>query len=174
MRPISTAAELIANRYVVDAATGCWNWTGYKDRKGYGRATLGGRSGRSTGAHRLALIAIGKSLADADLVLHHCDNPACINPAHLFVGTQADNMRDMHAKGRAVSNRGRTFKKPEHSILRGEAHPNFGARQSVCQRGHPQTGENVVVRPDGHRRCRVCHRERSLRTYHRLKSKGEE
>lgn len=77
-------------------AGGCWIWSGLLTNTGYGRYGKGGRR-----AHRIAYeIAFG-SVPDGMCVLHKCDVPSCVRPDHLFLGTQADNMRDMARKGRA-------------------------------------------------------------------------
>ena len=74
----------------------CWPWQGSKVR-GYGSFWL---QGRTTPAHRIAyFFATGQNPA-CSLVLHRCDNPPCCNPSHLFLGTPADNTRDMMLKGR--------------------------------------------------------------------------
>lgn len=88
---------LVARRYV-DQDTGCWEWTGSRLPAGYGKVMW---RGRKTSVHRLAAVAwMGFDLGSDLLVLHHCDNPCCFNPEHLFIGTQADNIADMVAKGR--------------------------------------------------------------------------
>ena len=77
----------------------CWNWTGTRDAKGYGQARLG--PVRTT-AHRLMWMLTQGPIPHPRLwVLHKCDNPSCINPNHLFLGTGKDNVDDMVAKGRA-------------------------------------------------------------------------
>lgn len=75
----------------------CLEWTGCKDRKGYGRVHFEG-SGWVT--HRLAWFITNGLIPDGMLVCHHCDNPSCCNPEHLFLGTNTDNMRDCSVKGR--------------------------------------------------------------------------
>lgn len=77
---------------------GCWSWLGALDRDGYGRMRVGGR--KTLRAHRLAWeIETGRPPGSL-LVCHHCDNPPCVNPAHLFLGTARDNNRDRVQKGR--------------------------------------------------------------------------
>jgi hypothetical protein len=77
----------------------CWNWTRAINNKGYGVAYF---LGRQTLAHRLSYeVSIGP-IPEGMFVLHRCDNPRCINPSHLFAGTQLDNVRDAMAKKRHV------------------------------------------------------------------------
>lgn len=78
--------------------SGCWVWIGATDRKGYGVLSV---DNRMVFAHRLAFELLNGPIPDGHNVLHRCDNPPCV--LHLFTGTQADNMADMAAKGRAAS-----------------------------------------------------------------------
>ena len=84
----------------VDITNGCWLWTGALDRKGYGR--MGDGTKRTVFAHRFAWRQTRGPIPAGLHVLHACDTPACVRPAHLFLGTHADNMADMTAKGRST------------------------------------------------------------------------
>lgn len=99
-------------RHVTPGATHeCWEWTGLRDRNGYGR--YGVRSlPKLHLAHRAAWYLFREGMTANTEVCHHCDNPSCVNPNHLFLGTRGDNARDMVEKGR--SNRG--TKHPNHKL----------------------------------------------------------
>ncbi|MEQ2025382.1 HNH endonuclease signature motif containing protein [Xenorhabdus szentirmaii] len=75
----------------------CWEWSGCRDGCGYGLVSIGGVRG---GAHRFSYIFSKGEIPDGMVVMHSCDNPACINPSHLSLGTHTDNMRDMIRKER--------------------------------------------------------------------------
>jgi len=91
-------------RFVPAAPDQCWEWTAGKTPKGYGRATGGNRE---LPAHRLAWVLYVGPIPQGEgyhgtCVLHRCDNPGCVNPNHLFLGTAHDNMLDMAAKDRSL------------------------------------------------------------------------
>lgn len=79
--------------------SGCIEWVGHRSTYGYG--VIQSKIHGSIGAHRVALgIALGQPVPKGKHVLHRCDNPPCVNPDHLFIGTDKDNVADMLAKGR--------------------------------------------------------------------------
>lgn len=81
----------------VNKTPDCWLWGGATDRDGYGKI---GERGESIGAHRVSYELANGPIPAGMCVLHSCDNPPCVNPGHLSIGTQADNMTDRDAKGR--------------------------------------------------------------------------
>jgi hypothetical protein len=116
----------------------CWIWTGPHDRKGYG-----GWRGHAL-AHRHSWQIANGPLSDDLMVCHHCDNPPCVNPGHLYPGTAADNARDAVERGRNYV--------PEHT--------------ETCNSGHAKAGDNlllVVTNGRQSRACRTCYNERSAR-----------
>lgn len=91
----------LLDRYEV-AASGCWEWTGYK-ANGYGRLTVGRQCWL---AHRLSYALHYGDLPADSLICHHCDNPACINPEHLYAGDIVTNVADRTRRGRHVATLG--------------------------------------------------------------------
>ena len=100
-----TIRERFLAKVCVDADSGCWLWQGCGRADGYGAVRFGGKEYRT---HRAAWILFRGKITHGMSVCHKCDTPACVNPDHLFLGTAADNVRDMTKKGRN---------------LRGEKHP---------------------------------------------------
>jgi|WetSurMetagenome_2_1015567.scaffolds.fasta_scaffold29718_5 hypothetical protein len=89
-----------------EAVADCWIWSKWLDKDGYGRMTF---KGKKYAAHRLSRIVNNGEIPYNLYVLHKCDNPSCVNPDHLFLGTQQDNIDDCRNKGRA--NTSHNFKK---------------------------------------------------------------
>jgi len=85
-----------------NAPGGCWVWVGYRNRKGYGGFFIAGPSRHCWLAHRVSWVIAHGMPWPTKNVLHRCDNPSCVNPSHLFLGSLADNNADMRSKGRVA------------------------------------------------------------------------
>jgi hypothetical protein len=108
--------------------SGCWLWDASANPKGYGQFVL---EGVPLKAHRFAYEMLVGEIPRGEIILHECDNPSCVNPAHLRSGTYKENTSDIINKGRAS-----------------------------CRRGHKMTPENTQIDKHGIRRCRTCLKER--------------
>ena len=84
----------------------CWEWVAGKNRKGYGTFATKNKIYR---AHRFSWTIHYGKIPKGLFVLHHCDNPSCVRPSHLWVGTQLENMKDMYAKGRGKNQNGKNW-----------------------------------------------------------------
>lgn len=97
--------DRLMEKVSVDPNAGCWNWTASKTSDGYGR--VGDRNKKLKLAHRVSYELHCGAIPDGLHVLHRCDNPACVNPSHLFLGTNIDNINDKVSKGRSPNQKGR-------------------------------------------------------------------
>ncbi len=125
---------------IPDNPSDCWIWVGTRDKYGYGQISVGSEadnSQRKMKAHRFSfLLHYGEPSPKKPHVLHHCDNPPCMNPQHLFAGTNSDNQWDKVKKGRHH----------EQAITH-------------CPQEHPYDEENTILY-GGRRYCRACQRKR--------------
>lgn len=96
---LESMKERIENNSEKVPEAGCWIWLGALNESGYGRIKIGQKN---VLAHRAAYAEWRGEFASDLLVCHHCDNPACVNPNHMFLGTVIDNNRDRSRKGRTT------------------------------------------------------------------------
>lgn len=96
LSPRSCAKKRLLSKYRV-SDKGCWEYTSGKDRCGYGKFSLGPRR---LGAHKVSYVLHKGDVPEGLVVMHSCDNPGCINPDHLSLGTVKDNVHDCINKGR--------------------------------------------------------------------------
>jgi hypothetical protein len=97
MMQISQKAKARFERKFAETESGCWQWTACRNKYGYGQV---GYQYSTHTAHRFSWQIYRGEITDGKHVLHRCDNPACVNPAHLYLGSHQDNMLDRDARGR--------------------------------------------------------------------------
>lgn len=115
----------------------CWEWSGNRSSKGYGILQIDSKRKRAT---HVAWSLYRGEIPQGMWLLHRCDCPSCVNPNHLFIGNNDDNVRDRVAKGRTI---------------------NQNMLKTHCKNGHPFTGQNLFLtsRRGGKfdRNCRICY-----------------
>ncbi len=145
----ATRAARFASKTQRGAPGGCWLWLGTKTAAGYGQLRV---RGVRVYAHRYAYEAAHGPIPSGLVVMHSCDNPSCVNPAHLSAGTYSQNTRDAVDRG----------------LMAG-----WLGRRTHCKNGHAFTPENTQVNAKGWRRCRACGREAFYRAKARKAATSE-
>lgn len=134
--------------------TDCWIWSGPTTKEGYGVLWAGRKQYK---AHRIVYeYFAGEVIRPGLLACHKCDRSTCVNPAHIFIGTNSDNTKDAWNKGRLWIN---THQPAATARLRDH-----------CKRGHPWP-ESLVLRSDGSARCRECRKLEDRRRDSTMKRK---
>lgn len=144
--------------------TGCWEWQAGRTDSGYGVFFTGNPGGKTVLAHRAAFMLAYGPITGGLFACHKCDNPRCVRPDHMFLGTQADNVRDCARKGRR-SPRVFTPEMREKGRLK-------RLERTTCKRGHPFDEVNTYFDPDGCRNCRECRRQALRASRARRKSEA--
>lgn len=117
----------------INKTDSCWLWMGKPDKDGYGKFTLNKKRQR---AHRISYkLNIGPIPEDKPQILHHCDNPPCVRPEHLYAGTNKENMRDKVTRNRAS---------------------NQNKFKTTCPRGHEYDTFRKKKNGKTERRCKTC------------------
>lgn len=132
---------LIEDAAEFDLNSGCWLWSRGVTGDGYGALKC---HGYPRSAHRASWQAHNGPIPPGLHILHSCDTPQCVNPAHLRAGTHAENMADITARGRRKPSATGTY-----------------APMSHCRRGHEFTSENTFIDARGDRGCLECRRARN-------------
>lgn len=134
----------LESHFLGEPNSGCWLWEGYLDKNGYGHFRPF-KGSRSYLAHRISWEVYRGEIPEGLCVCHKCDNPTCVNPGHLFLGTHLENMQDAKQKKRMWS-----------------PLANFNRAKTTCRKGHLLTPDNVINRRTDKqiRDCLTCHRER--------------
>lgn len=124
------------SKIIIGRITDCWYWNAAKDPNGYGRI---GIQGKTYLPHRISWYFFNKELDKDICVCHTCDNPSCVNPTHLFLGTRDDNNKDCKDKGR---------------------NSNGNVIKTHCKNGHEFNKENTYYRISNNSKyCKVCRRK---------------
>ena len=134
----------------INKVNDCWEWIASSDKDGYGYLRINKKKPK---AHRLAYeIWVGPIPKDKPHVLHHCDNPPCINPEHLYTGTNADNVADRVKKNRTS---------------------RYWSTRTHCKQGHEYNEINTRFY-NGERVCRPCenHRQKHAKALSRERRKA--
>lgn len=126
----------------------CWPWLASLTNSGYGSMML---DDKPEGAHRISYELLRQEIPEGMVIDHLCGNRWCVNPWHMDVVTQSENIRRS---------------KPDRDI-----NPRSRSPKKECRNGHEFTPENTRIDPDGYQRCKTCERKQSLAGYYRRKAR---
>lgn len=147
-RPCEDIKERFMAKISPEPMSGCWLWDAQTNHSGYGLIWTRGRQGKAVRAHRVSYELFKGPIDDGLFVCHKCDTPQCVNPDHLFLGRDIDNIHDMVSKGR-----------------------HWMASRTMCKNGlHPVTEENTYRFKSG-KTCRLCYEEKTKDYYAKNKER---
>lgn len=131
---MDTALRVVADKFTI--SDDCWEWTAWRNRKGYGSLSLPKQGGGQIKcmAHRVLYELLIGPIPEGAQLDHLCRNRGCVRPSHLEPVTCKEN------------------------LMRGETHAARLAARTHCDNGHEFSAENTIIRKDGARRCRECNR----------------
>lgn len=140
--PIFEDHERFLKRISTDAVTGCWNWTAYKNKAGYGTfpITKEGKM-KKYYAHRVSYTVFKNVIAEGMDIDHVCQNTSCCNPDHLREVDRRTNLNEN---------------------VSGKSAPFLRRNKTICKYGHEYTGDNIYHMGNGGRDCRICMRIRTI------------
>lgn len=144
--------ERFETSFLGEPNSGCWLWMGGLRPPGYGQIMKTGFP-TSAFAHRVSWELYRGPIPDGMIVCHKCDTRSCVNPDHLFLGTNLDNTRDCISKGRHIANR--------------------EMAQTSCYKGHPYGEDNLYVDRHGQRSCKICRRLASRAAGRRRRARNQ-
>ncbi len=132
--------ERFEEKYIPEPMSGCWLWVGATGPNGYGHM---GFNGKYLSSHRVSFELFKGAIPKNICVLHKCDNKACVNPDHLFIGTHKDNYEDMVKKDRRVTSKGKD---------------SYFGKNTHCKNGHEYNSINTWFnkKTNNQRKCRIC------------------
>lgn len=153
--------ESARKRLVIKTETddnGCWIWQSATNGV-YGVFSMKSLGFKTIYAHRASWVLFHGDIPEGMHVCHHCDTPLCVNPAHLFLGTAKDNIKDMFSKGR------------ENNVIGLDLMNDARRARTACRQGHEYTEDNTHWTPGGTRVCLICRRAASKRYDERTQRK---
>jgi hypothetical protein len=148
---MKTSFERFINKVNKNGKDGCWEWMASCINSGYGQIRV---DGKGVLAHRFSYDHFIGPIPDGHYVCHHCDNPSCVNPEHLFLGTQSDNMMDRDNKGRhpSVTHPERVARGQHHGsktcperIVRGERHGNALLTSDIVRKAREEYARKGIT-----------------------------